>query len=109
MITAAAVRFGVMKVCVIGAGSLGSAIGGTLAAAGNDVVLVTRNSDHVAAINAGGLVLNDGVDERSVEVSAATGYDGLEPVDLAIVLVKSFDTGGDRGGVAGVGFCRRPC
>jgi len=81
-----------MKVCVIGAGSLGSAIGGTLAAAGNDVVLVTRNSDHVAAINAGGLVLNDGVDERSVEVSAATGYDGLEPVDLAIVLVKSFDT-----------------
>ena len=37
-------------------------------------------------------MLNDGVAERSVEVSAATGYDGLEPVDLAIVLVKSFDT-----------------
>ena len=81
-----------MQVCVIGAGSLGSAVGGKLAAAGNDVVLVTRNRDHVDAINSGGLVLNDGVAERSVEVAATTDYKGLAPVDLAILLVKSFDT-----------------
>lgn len=81
-----------VQVCVIGAGSLGSAIGGTLAANGNEVVLVTRNRDHVDAIAADGLVMNDGETDRSVVVRAATGYDGLDPVDLAIVLVKSFDT-----------------
>jgi len=81
-----------MRVCVIGAGSLGSAIGGTLAAAGNDVVLVTRNQAHVDAVNASGLVLDDGETQRKILVSAATGYDHIESVDLAIVLVKSFDT-----------------
>jgi len=81
-----------MRVCVIGAGSLGSAIGGTLAADGNQVVLITRNSGHVEAINTIGLVLNDGENQVSVPVRAATGYDGLDHVDLAIVLVKSFDT-----------------
>ena len=78
--------------CVIGAGSLGSAIGGTLAAAGIDVVLVTRNQAHVDAVNATGLMLHDGETQRSVVVRAATGYDDISPVDLAIVLVKSFDT-----------------
>lgn len=58
----------------------------------NEVVLVTRNVRHVEAINAGRLVMNNGETERSVAVLAATGYDGLDPVDLAIVLVKSFDT-----------------
>ncbi len=78
--------------CVIGAGSLGSAIGGSLAANGNDLVLVTRNRAHVDAINAGGLVMNDGEVTRSIGVCAATGYDDLPRADLAIVLVKSFDT-----------------
>ena len=81
-----------MRVCVIGAGSLGSAIGGTLAADGNQVVLVTRNRDHVDAIKGSGLVMNDGQAERSVAVTAVTGYEDVGPVDLAIVLVKSFDT-----------------
>lgn len=81
-----------MRACVVGAGSLGSAIGGTLAAAGNPVTLVTRNADHVAAIGDRGLRLDDGEAVRRVDVVAATGYDGLAPVDLAIVLVKSFDT-----------------
>ena len=77
---------------MIGAGSLGSAVGGTLAAAGNDVVLVTRNRPHAEAIKAAGLVLDDGETRRSIQVKAATTYDDLAPVDLAIVLVKSFDT-----------------
>jgi 2-dehydropantoate 2-reductase len=79
-------------VCVIGAGSLGSAVGGTLAVAGNDVVLVSRNREHVDAINAHGLVMNDGQIERSVSVRAESSYSDLQPVDLAILLVKSFDT-----------------
>ncbi len=81
-----------MHICVIGAGSLGSAIGGTLAVAGHDVVLVTRNEAHVAAIAGSGLRLHDGDTEHVVDVRVATEYGDLAPVDLAIVLVKSFDT-----------------
>ncbi len=83
-----------MRICVIGAGSLGSAIGGTLAADGHDVVLVTRNTAHVAAINAHGLILDDGRQRRVVRPLATDRYEHLAPVDLAIVLVKSFDTSG---------------
>jgi 2-dehydropantoate 2-reductase len=81
-----------MRVCVIGAGSLGSAIGGRLAIAGHDVTLVTRNVAHVEAINATGLVLDDGATRDVVQLTAATGYEQVAGVDLAIVLVKSYDT-----------------
>ena len=77
---------------MIGAGSLGSVIGGMLALDGHDVVLVTRNQAHVSAIAADGLRLDDGDQVRIAEVHATTTYDDLEPADLAIVLVKSFDT-----------------
>lgn len=81
-----------MRVVVIGAGSLGSAIGGTLALDGHDVVLVSRNAAHVDAIRRSGLVLDDGDTVRTVAVDADTGYHGHQVADLAIVLVKSFDT-----------------
>ena len=50
-----------MKVCVLGAGSLGSTIGGALAKAGNEVHFVGRA--HMNAINENGLVM-DAVQER---------------------------------------------
>lgn len=81
-----------MQVCVLGAGSLGSVIGGVLAGAGHDVTLVTRNDAHVAAIEEHGLVLVDPDGRRSVEVEAVTTVAGLLPPDLLVVLVKSFDT-----------------
>lgn len=83
-----------MRVVVIGAGSLGSVVGGTLALDGHDVTLVTRDVEHVAAVIAGGVRLDDGDRVRVAPVSAATGYDDVSECDLAIVLVKSFDTGG---------------
>jgi 2-dehydropantoate 2-reductase len=87
-----AVRWRLMRVVVIGAGALGSAIGGTLALAGQHVALVTRNVAHVEAISRQGLRLDDGEVMRVAPVVAATSYDGLGRADLAIVLVKSFDT-----------------
>ena len=45
-----------MKVCVLGAGSLGSTIGGALAKAGNEVHFVGR-APHMNAINENGLVM----------------------------------------------------
>ena len=41
-----------MKICFIGAGALGSTIGGTLARSGADVWLIDPFQAHVAAINA---------------------------------------------------------
>jgi 2-dehydropantoate 2-reductase len=82
-----------MKIHVLGAGSLGCAIGGTLAAAGSDVTLLARSRAHVDAVNAHGLVLRDADGgERVVALAAATDARGLAPADLVIVLVKSFHT-----------------
>lgn len=82
-----------MRIGIIGAGSLGSAIGGTLAEAGNDVVLVNRNRAHVAAINAHGLMMRTGETDRPVRVTAVLPAEAQGACDLVVVLVKSFHTG----------------
>jgi 2-dehydropantoate 2-reductase len=81
-----------LKICVLGAGALGCAIGGVLAEGGCEVTLVTRNAAHVEAMNRDGLRLVDDGVERSVMVRAATACADLEAMDLVIVLVKSLDT-----------------
>jgi 2-dehydropantoate 2-reductase len=81
-----------VHVVIIGAGSLGSAIGGTLALDGHDVVLVSRNRSHVDAINRDGLRLDDGEVVHLAHPVADTEYRHRVKAELAIVLVKSFDT-----------------
>lgn len=81
-----------MKVCILGAGALGCAIGGALAEAGSDVWLINRSKAHVDAINDHGLRVRDGQAERRIAVRAATDGHGVGPADLMVVLVKSFDT-----------------
>lgn len=86
-----------MKICVLGAGSLGCAIGGVLTEASNEVWLINRNAAQVEAMNKRGLILRDGGVDRTVQVRAATSAQGVSMdsgmVDLVIVLVKSFHTG----------------
>jgi 2-dehydropantoate 2-reductase len=81
-----------MKICVLGAGALGCAIGGVLTEAGADVWLLNRSPAHVAALREHGLRLRDERGERCVAVQAATSAAEIGPVDLVIVLVKSFHT-----------------
>jgi 2-dehydropantoate 2-reductase len=81
-----------MKICMLGSGSLGSALGGVLSEGGNDVWLVDAWAGHVDAMNARGLTLRDGGVDRTAKVKAATTTDGIGPVDLVVVLVKSFHT-----------------
>jgi 2-dehydropantoate 2-reductase len=81
-----------VDIAVLGAGALGCAIGGALARAGNRVVLINRNADQVQAINAIGLRMRTPGGEQVVKAVAATSALGLAPVDLVIVLVKSFHT-----------------
>jgi len=83
-----------MKVCVVGAGALGSTIGGTLAAGGCKVWLIDRFREHVDAINRDGLEILQKGDQagRRVRVPARISADGIGAADLVIVLVKSFHT-----------------
>lgn len=83
-----------MKICMIGAGSLGSAIGGTLALGGHEVTFVDTYREHVDAVNRDGLHLVDSPDApgRIAKVRAAMEYEGIPPQDLMIILVKSFAT-----------------
>lgn len=82
-----------MKICFVGAGALGCAIGGTLAKAGAQVTLVDLNTAHVDAINRHGLVMREDGEDRPVKVHATTDYQDVGVVDLVIVLVKSNVTG----------------
>ena len=91
-----------MKICILGAGALGCAMGGRLAEAGNEVWLVNRNAQIVEVMNRVGLRLRSGcgaqVVDNLLQVNAATDASGVNlangPVELVIVLVKSFDTRG---------------
>lgn len=87
-----------LKICVLGAGALGCAIGAALAEGGSDVWLLNRSKAHVDAMKAGGLTLISAGSERRVPVQAATHAESIGPVDLVIVLVKSFHT---RDAIAG--------
>lgn len=81
-----------MKIAVLGAGALGCAIGGALAEAGNDVLLINRHPEQVNAIQAHGLVMCTPSGERTVHPRAAVDVQGQGHTDLVIVLVKSFHT-----------------
>lgn len=81
-----------MRTVILGAGSLGSVIGGALSLAGADVTLVARSRAHVEAVNRSGLkMIADGT-ERIAHPAAVTEARGLPSVELLIVLVKSFAT-----------------
>jgi len=87
-----------LRICVLGAGALGCAIGAALAEGGADVWLLNRSKAHVDAMNALGLTLVTPAGERRVRVQAATDAAAIGPVDIVIVLVKSFHT---RDAIAG--------
>lgn len=81
-----------MKICMLGTGSLGSTIGGTLAQGGSEVYFVDQWKEHIDKINEDGLKMTDEKEDWYVKVDARTSAEGMGPVDLVIVLVKSFAT-----------------
>ncbi len=76
-----------MEICIFGAGSLGSLVGGVLARE-HEVTLVGRDP-HISAIAAGGLTITGEI-ETVVSPSARTTVP--KSADLVVVCVKSFDT-----------------
>jgi 2-dehydropantoate 2-reductase len=86
-----------MEVCVFGAGSLGSLVGGLLARS-HDVTLVGREP-HVSAVQQTGLSITGRVDEQVRPTAQTTPPDSAT---LAVVTVKSFDTTEAAQALAGV-------
>ena len=82
-----------MRIAVMGAGSIGSYFGGTLALAGNQVTLIARG-EHLEAIRGQGLRIQ--TDDQLLvvpcgETLAATDDPaGVGPVDLALLTVKTY-------------------
>ena len=81
-----------MKVCIIGAGSIGGILGARLAAAGHAVTLVARG-EHLAAIRADGLGLKDADGERRFDIPAAEDPGGFGPQDAVFIALKAYSIG----------------
>jgi len=83
-----------VRIAVLGAGSLGCAMGASLSEAGHAVWLINRHAAHVQAMRAQGLRVRTAGVDRLVPVHAAQRADEVTggPVDLLVVLVKSFHT-----------------
>jgi 2-dehydropantoate 2-reductase len=77
----------IQRVCVIGAGSIGSLFAGHLAQV-VDVSVLTRRQEHADTLNRDGLRVT-GRSELHAAVQAAADPDALAPFDLGIVATKA--------------------
>jgi 2-dehydropantoate 2-reductase len=77
-----------MRICVFGAGAVGSFLLAGLARDGKDVCAVARGP-HLAAMQAGGLRLESPAENFAVKVHASDDPAALGPQDLVIVATKT--------------------
>jgi len=79
-----------MKICVVGAGSIGGFVGVRLAAAGEDVTLVARGAN-LEAIRKRGMrvVMHDGTEVAAPTIRATQRYDEAGPQDVVILGMKA--------------------
>ena len=83
------------RIGIIGAGAIGSIVGGMLTKAGHDVTLIEQWPEHVEAMNKVGLRLSGTCGEHVVPVKALHIHEVQslrEPFDAVFVAVKSYDT-----------------
>lgn len=80
-----------MRYAVMGAGAVGSLMGGMLARAGLPVVLIGR-APHVDAVSRGGLEVSGLVGPFRVHPEATTSPEGVRDADVVLLCVKTQDT-----------------
>ena len=78
-----------MRICVFGAGSLGSAMGALLASH-HDVTLVGRSAN-TSPIKSDGLVLQGAV-TGTIRLDATDTIENLDPPDLLLIATKAYST-----------------
>jgi 2-dehydropantoate 2-reductase len=87
-----------MRVCIAGAGAIGGFMGGRLAEAGHDVVLVTLG-EHLQAIQSDGLRIigAEGVERQVTNVDATDDFGLVGTQDVIILGVKAHQIEGVAG------------
>jgi 2-dehydropantoate 2-reductase len=84
-----------VTVAILGAGALGTLLGGRLAAAGEDVWLVCRRDEQARSLRERGVRIESRVDDDGpvqAAVSATTDASEVGHADLVVVLVKAHQT-----------------
>lgn len=83
-----------MKIAIIGSGAMGSLFGGKLSMAGHEVVLYDIFKEHVDAINASGLSIEDAATGQAAVARPRASDDpaAVKGADVFIVFVKSTTT-----------------
>jgi len=98
-----------MRIGIIGAGAVGSVVGGLLTKAGNDVTLVDQWPEHVEAMKQRGLRLSGSCGDHLIPVTALHIHEAQsvgEPFDAVFIAVKSYDT--EWATHLGLAYLKRP-
>jgi 2-dehydropantoate 2-reductase len=86
----------IKRIGILGAGAIGSVVGGLLTKAGHDVTLIDQWPEHIEAIRSKGLRLSGTIGDFVVPGVKAIHIHELqsvrEPFDAIFVAVKSYDT-----------------
>lgn len=82
-----------MRIAILGAGALGSVMGGLLSAAGKDVELWDLNKAHLNAINKNGLRIDGPNGTQTVRVPALLPEEAKVTPELIILLTKTIHSG----------------
>src|SRR5215475_8806419 len=85
----------IKRIAVLGAGAIGSVVGGLLTRAGHDVTLIDQWPEHVEAMKTKGLRLSGTIGDFVVPVRALHIHElqtVSEPFDAVFLAVKSYDT-----------------
>src|SRR5438876_2144412 len=83
------------RIGIIGAGAIGSVVGGMLTKAGHDVTLIDQWPEHIETMRKNGLRLSGTCGDHTVRVKALHIYEAQaisEPFDAVFISVKSYDT-----------------
>jgi 2-dehydropantoate 2-reductase len=84
-----------MRIAIVGAGAIGSVVGGMLTKASRDVTLIDQWPEHVEAMRRQGLRLSGTCGDHVIRVKAIHMHElqsVTQPFDAAFVAVKSYDT-----------------
>src|ERR671924_1249056 len=85
----------IRRIAILGAGAIGSVVGGMLTKAGHDVTLIDQWPEHVQAMKTVGLRLSGTCGEHVVPVRALHLHELQSvdtPFDAVFLAVKSYDT-----------------
>jgi 2-dehydropantoate 2-reductase len=83
------------RIGIIGAGAIGSVVGGLLTKAGHDVTLIDQWPEHIDAMRKHGLRLSGTCGDHIVVVKALHLHEAQslrDPFDVVFIAVKSYDT-----------------